>query len=484
METKLIFEKSVAGRQGVSLPKCDVPEIDPRAVFPASVQRKIKARLPEVPEFEVVRHYTNLSSLNYHIDKGIYPLGSCTMKHNPRVNEKTAALPGFTQLHPLSGEELSQGALSVIWNLEQALAEVSGMHSVSAQPVAGAHGELAALMVIRAYHEDKGNARKFVLIPDSAHGTNPASVVRAGYATIGVRSTAEGMIDIADLESKMTADVAAIMITNPNTLGLFEKDIRKIAEIMHGKGGLLYMDGANFNALMGIVKPGQIGFDVLHFNLHKTFSTPHGGGGPGAGPIGVSKELAPFLPDPRIEKKGETFSFALPAPKSIGRVHSFYGNFLVLVRAYTYILMLGRNGLKEATQMAIVNANYLLAKLKSKFTLAYPGPVLHEFVLTGAPFKDKGVKTLDIAKRLLDYGVYAPTIYFPLIVPEAIMIEPTETETREELDRFVSALESILQEVNENPQIVLSAPNTTPVKRLDEVKAAKELNIRFQFPTA
>jgi glycine dehydrogenase subunit 2 len=289
------------------------------------------------------------------------------------------------------------------------------------------------------------------------------------------------MIDLADLSEKMTGDVAAIMITNPNTLGLFEKDIKEIAKIVHGKGGLLYMDGANFNALMGIVKPGQIGFDVLHFNLHKTFSTPHGGGGPGAGPIGVSKELSLFLPDPRIEKKGETFSFAAPAPKSIGRVHGFYGNFLVLVRAYTYILMLGRNGLKEATQMAIVNANYLLSRLKNNFALAYPGPVLHEFVLSGVPFKGKGVKTLDFAKRLLDFGVYSPTIYFPLIVPEAIMIEPTETETREELDRFVLAFETTLREINENPQIVLSAPHSTPVKRLDEVKAAKELNIRYNF---
>jgi glycine dehydrogenase subunit 2 len=481
MEPKLIFEKSVPGRHGVSLPECDVPAVAPEAVYPAGLLRKEKARLPEVPEFEVVRHYTNLSSLNYHIDKGIYPLGSCTMKHNPRINEKTAALTGFTHLHPLSGAPQSQGALALIYNLEHALAELSGMHAVSAQPVAGAHGELASLMVIRAYHEDKGNPRKFVLIPDSAHGTNPASVVRAGYSTVGVKSTAEGTIDLTDLAAKMNPDVAAIMITNTNTLGLFEKDIKKIAEILHGQGGLLYMDGANFNALMGIVKPGKIGFDIMHFNLHKTFSTPHGGGGPGAGPIGASQALEPFLPGPRIEKKGEEFVFAPPSPKSIGRVHSFYGNFLVLVRAYTYILMLGANGLKEATENAILNANYLLSKLKGKFTLAFPGPVLHEFVLTGAQFRDKGVKTLDIAKRLLDYGVYAPTIYFPLIVPEAIMIEPTETETKEELDRFINALLSVLQEIQENPQMVQSAPHTTPVKRLDDVKAAKELNIRYNF---
>jgi glycine dehydrogenase subunit 2 len=481
MDTKLIFEKSVPGRCGISLPACDVPQINPAAVYPARFLRREKARLPEVPEFEVVRHYTNLSTLNYHIDKGIYPLGSCTMKHNPKVNEKTAALTGFVHLHPLTDPDLCQGALELIYELERSLAEVSGMHSVSAQPVAGAHGELTALMVIRAYHRDKGDPRKFVLIPDSAHGTNPASVVRAGYQTLGVKSTAEGMIDLVDLSAKMSPEVAAIMITNPNTLGLFEKDIRKIAEIVHGKGGLLYMDGANFNALMGIVKPGEIGFDVMHFNLHKTFSTPHGGGGPGAGPIGVSKALAPYLPDSRIEKKEGRFLFIEPNPKSIGKVHSFYGNFLVLVRAYTYLLMLGKNGLKEATEAAILNANYLLNRLKEKFTLAFPGPVLHEFVLTGASFKDHGVKTLDVAKRLLDFGVYAPTIYFPLIVPEAIMIEPTETETREELDRFADALETVLREVRENPQMVLGAPHTTPVKRLDEVKAAKELNIRYTF---
>ncbi len=481
MDQKLIFERSVPGRCGVSLPVCDVPESDPALLFTPSLLRKNKARLPEVPEFEVVRHYTNLSSLNYHIDKGIYPLGSCTMKHNPRVNEKTASLPGFTTLHPLVEEDLCQGALELIYSLEHALSEVSGMHSVSSQPVAGAHGELAALMVIHAFHENQGNARKYVLIPDSAHGTNPASVVRAGYKTIGVSSSKDGMIDLADLESKMTEDVAAIMITNPNTLGLFEKDISKIAEIIHDKGGLVYMDGANFNALMGIVKPGQIGFDVMHFNLHKTFSTPHGGGGPGAGPIGVSEKLAPFLPGPRIVKEGDRYLFSKINQKSIGKVHGFYGNFLVLVRAYTYIKMLGQDGLCEATENAIINANYLLQRLKDKFTLAYPGPVLHEFVLTGTPFKEKGVKTLDFAKRLLDFNVYAPTIYFPLIVPEAIMIEPTETETKEELDRFVSALETVLKEISENPDMVLSSPHTTPVKRLDEVKAAKELDVCFNF---
>lgn len=471
----------MAGRRGVSLPASDVPETNINTLFPASVLRKEKARLPEVPEFDVVRHYTNLSSLNFHIDKGIYPLGSCTMKHNPKINEKTAALPGFTHLHPLTDASLCQGALELIFNLEHALAEISGFDTVSTQPVAGAHGELAALMVIRAYHEDLGKPRKFVLIPDSAHGTNPASVIRAGYQTIGIRSNAEGTIDLADLEAKMTDDVAAIMITNPNTLGLFEKDIRKISEIVHARGGLLYMDGANFNALMGVVKPGKIGFDVMHFNLHKTFSTPHGGGGPGSGPIGVSKALAPFLPGPRIEKKGQKFAFSPLNSKSIGKVHGFYGNFLVMIRAYTYILMLGKSGLKEATENAIINANYLLSRLKALCPPAYSGPVLHEFVLTGSVFKDKGVKTLDIAKRLLDFGVYAPTIYFPLIVPEAIMIEPTETETREELDRFVAALTTVFREIEENPQHLLSAPHTTPVRRLDEVKAAKELNIRYPF---
>ncbi|MFH0918756.1 MAG: aminomethyl-transferring glycine dehydrogenase subunit GcvPB [Fibrobacterota bacterium] len=481
MNSTLIFEKSVPGRCGVRLPASDCPAVDLRSLFPKHCLRAEAARLPEVPEPEVVRHYTNLSSLNYHIDKGIYPLGSCTMKYNPKINEKTAALPGFTGLHPLQDAEQCQGALELMHGLERMLAEVSGMDSVSLQPVAGAHGEQTALMVIHAYHASKGHPRRFVLIPDSAHGTNPASVARAGYECLPVKSTAQGTIDLADLSARMTDEVAAIMITNPNTLGIFEKDIAQIADIVHGKGGLLYMDGANFNALMGVVQPGKIGFDCMHFNLHKTFSTPHGGGGPGSGPIGVSTALAPFLPSPRIEKTAQGFRFAAPDPRSIGRVHSFYGNFLVCVRAYTYCLMLGRDGLKEATENAILNANYLLAKLKGLFTLPYPGPALHEFVLSGSCFKDQGVKTLDIAKRMLDYGLYAPTIYFPLIVPEAIMIEPTETECREELDRLVSALESIVREINENPERVKAAPHTTPVKRLDEVKAAKDLDIRHTF---
>lgn len=481
MEEKLIFEKSVAGRCGVSLPKSDVPPVDMKGLFTEKLLRRAAARLPEVPEPEVVRHYTRLSSLNYHIDKGIYPLGSCTMKHNPRINEKCASLPGFTGLHPLQEDDQCQGALALMHGLEQALAEVSGMDAVSLQPVAGAHGELTALMVIHAYHRHKGHERRFVLIPDSAHGTNPASVVLAGYEPRGVKSGADGTIDLADLKSKMDDEVAAIMITNPNTLGLFEKNIAEIAEIVHGRGGLLYMDGANLNALMGLVKPGKIGFDVMHFNLHKTFSTPHGGGGPGSGPIGVSKALAPFLPSPRIEKTEKAFRFAAGNPLSIGRVHSFYGNFLIMVRAYTYILMLGGKGLREATENAILNANYLLNKLKDKFTVPYPGHPLHEFVLSAELFKDKGIKTLDIAKRMLDYGVYAPTIYFPLIVHEAIMIEPTETESREELDRFVSIIESIVREIGENPDLVKNAPHTTPVRRLDEVKAAKDLDICHRF---
>jgi glycine dehydrogenase subunit 2 len=377
--------------------------------------------------------------------------------------------------------EQAQGALELMHGLERMLAEVSGFDSVSLQPVAGAHGELTALMVIRAWHVAQGKPRRYVLIPDSAHGTNPASVVRAGYECLPVKSTAEGLIDLADLTARMTGEVAAIMITNPNTLGIFEKEIGKIADIVHSKGGLLYMDGANFNALMGVVKPGHAGFDCMHFNLHKTFSTPHGGGGPGAGPIGVSKALAPFLPSPRVQKTEQGFHFAAADPQSIGRVHSFYGNFLVCVRAYTYCVMLGAEGLKSATENAILNANYLLSKLKGLFTLPYAGPALHEFVLSGACFKDKGVKTLDIAKRMLDYGLYAPTIYFPLIVPEAIMIEPTETECREELDRLVSALQSIVAEINDNPERVKTAPHTTPVKRLDEVKAAKDLDIRHTF---
>jgi glycine dehydrogenase subunit 2 len=346
---KLIFEKSVPGRRGVSLPAPDVPEVDLAAAFPAHLLRKQKARLPEVPEFEAVRHYTCLSILNYHIDKGIYPLGSCTMKYNPRINEATASLPGFARLHPLVDPSLCQGALALMDGLEKALAEISGMHSVSLAPVAGAHGELTALMVIKAYFNRRGEARGTVLIPDSAHGTNPASVVLAGFEPKNVGSGPDGTIDLDDLKEKMDNSVAAIMITNPNTLGLFEKDIQSIADIVHGRGGLLYMDGANLNALLGIVKPGKIGFDVLHFNLHKTFSTPHGGGGPGSGPIGVCKALATFLPGPRIQKTGNTLGLSPGAPNTIGRVHGFYGNFLVMVRAYTYILMLGREGLKAAT---------------------------------------------------------------------------------------------------------------------------------------
>ncbi|OGS35604.1 MAG: glycine dehydrogenase (aminomethyl-transferring) [Elusimicrobia bacterium RIFOXYB2_FULL_49_7] len=479
MDNKLIFERSVTGRRGVSLPVSDVPVSDMASLFPPAFLRQAAARLPEATEPEVVRHYVNLSSLNYHIDKGIYPLGSCTMKYNPKVNEKCARFEGFEALHPLAEPSHCQGALELMVHLERMLAEISGMHSVSLQPVAGAHGELTALMVIHAYHRHRGAERRFVLIPDSAHGTNPASVVLAGYEPRGIKSGADGTIDLDDLRAKMDEEVAAIMITNPNTLGLFEKNITEIGRIVHDKGGLLYMDGANLNALMGIVKPGKIGFDVLHFNLHKTFSTPHGGGGPGAGPIGVSEALAPFLPCPRIRKTDKGYSFAEPHALSIGRVHSFYGNFLVMVRAYAYILSLGGKGLAQATENAILNANYLFKKIRDHFQVPYPGHALHEFVLSGSLFGDKGIKTLDIAKRMLDYGVYAPTIYFPLIVNEAIMVEPTETESREELDRFISVMESIVREIRENPEVVKNAPHTTPVRRLDEAKAAKELDINY-----
>ncbi|OGJ89520.1 MAG: glycine dehydrogenase (aminomethyl-transferring) [Candidatus Raymondbacteria bacterium RifOxyC12_full_50_8] len=477
---KLIFEKSSPGSRGITIPKHDVPEIQPDTVFPKGFLRQTPAELPEVPEYEVVRHYTNLSSLNYHIDKGIYPLGSCTMKHNPKINETTAAFEGFTGLHPLVPEHLCQGALELMYNLEHALAEISGMDAVSLQPAAGAHGELAALMVMAAYFRKKGEDRKYILIPDSAHGTNPASAAIAGFVPIQIASGPSGTIDCTELEKKMNPSVAAIMITNPNTLGLFEQEIERVANIVHGQGGLLYMDGANLNALMGIVKPGEIGFDVMHFNLHKTFSTPHGGGGPGSGPIGVRSHLAPFLPRPRIEKTNEGFRFSESVPQSIGKAHSFYGNFLVCVRAYTYILMQGGNGLAEASKRAIINANYLLSKLKGMFEQTYPGQPLHEFVLSGTPFKNKGVKTLDIAKRMLDYGVYAPTIYFPQIVPEAIMIEPTETETQEELDRLVSVLSAIVREIETDPEIVVQAPHTTPVRRLDEAKAARDLDVCFK----
>jgi glycine dehydrogenase subunit 2 len=469
------FEKTIPGRVGYTLPAPVFPAQQLMEVIPAGLLRKKPADLPEMSENDVVRHFVELSNLNYHIDKGLYPLGSCTMKYNPRLSEAMARLPGFTGIHPLQNQETVQGALALMHNLALMLAEISGMDQVTLQPAAGAHGELAAAMVIRAYFQKKGEVRPVILIPDSAHGTNPATAALAGFKVVTIQSGRDGLLDLADLDRHLNGEVAALMITNPNTLGLFEKQIKTIAQKIHGVGGLLYMDGANLNALLGLVRPGDIGFDIMHFNLHKTFGTPHGGGGPGAGPVGAKSFLTPFFPVPVVSKRGEDYHLDYNRPDSIGKVHSFYGNFLVLVRAYVYILLYGKSFLREISRNSIINANYLFSLIKDLFSVPYPGPYMHEFVVSGSNYKESGIKTLDIAKRLLDYGFYAPTVYFPLIVPEAIMIEPPETESKETLDNFASTIRKICGEARNDPETVKAAPVNTPVQRLNEVKAAKEL---------
>lgn len=478
---KLIFELSSEGRKGYALPKPTVPTKNIDEVIPKKFLRKKAARLPEVSEIDVMRHFVELSQLNYHIDKGFYPLGSCTMKYNPKINEDIARNSCFTDLHPLQDVQRSQGALALMDELSQFLCEIAGMKAVTLQPVAGAHGELTGLMLIRAYHEDKGNPRETVLIPDSAHGTNPASATISGYKAVQIKSNENGLVDLDSLRANLNENTAALMLTNPNTLGLFESQLKEIKELLDEVGALLYMDGANLNALLGIVRPGDVGVDVLHFNLHKTFSTPHGGGGPGSGPVGVSERMVDFLPVPRILKQNGQYSLEENFPKSIGKIHSFYGNFGVMVKAYVYIRMLGNEGLKRVSQNAIINANYLKSQLKDYFDMPFPGAAMHEFVLSGNRQKKKSASTLDIAKRLLDYGMHAPTIYFPLIVPEALMIEPTETESIEMLDTFVDALIQINKEIDENPDLVKHAPHSTPVSRLDEVKAIKSPDIRYNF---
>ncbi len=479
MTEPLIYELSKPGRRGYTLPRLDVPELEVQQVIPAPLLRSKPPALPEVSENEVVRHFVRLSSLNYHVDRGFYPLGSCTMKYNPKINEDLAKLPGFTHLHPLQPEETVQGALALMHALQQFLAEIAGVDAVTLQPAAGAHAELTGILLARKYHEDQGKSRSVVLVPDSAHGTNPASVTLAGYEVRVVRSTDRGTIDLTDLERNLSEDVAVFMVTNPNTLGLFEEEIVVVAKRIHEVGALMYMDGANLNALLGKARPGDMGFDIVHFNLHKTFSTPHGGGGPGAGAIGVMAALEPYLPVPRIEEVEGSWRLTYDHPKSIGKIHGFYGNFLVMVRAYAYIRMMGPEGLERVAEDAVLNANYLMERLKSLLPVAYPRRCMHEFVLTGKLLKKLGVRTLDIAKRLLDYGFHAPTIYFPLIVPEALMIEPTETETKETLDAFVAALQRILKEAEENPELLRTAPHTTPVRRLDEAWAARHPNLRY-----
>jgi len=481
LSEKLIFDLSSAGRRGYSLPDLDVPLKDIGTLLPQEALRQKEPELPEVSEVEVVRHFIRLSILNHHVDKGIYPLGSCTMKYNPKINEDLARLPGFSQLHPYQPEKSVQGALKLMYELGQYLKEIGGMDEITLQPAAGAQGELTGMLLTRAYHEKLGRPRSKVVIPDSAHGTNPASVIIAGYTTLQVKSNDKGLVDLDELKKVMTEEVAALMLTNPNTLGLFESQILEIEKIVHDAGALLYLDGANLNALLGVAKPGDMGFDMVHFNLHKTFSTPHGGGGPGSGPVGVKKHLADFLPVPTVATRGEDQYFLdYKRPDSIGKVQGFYGNFGVMVKAYAFIRSCGAKGLREISENAIINANYLMESLKEYYDLQYPGPCQHEFVLSGTRQKEKGAKTLDIAKRLLDYGLHAPTVYFPLIVSEALMIEPTESESRESLDEFIEAMIEIDREITENPEMVRSAPHNTPVARLDEVKAAKDLNVRWK----
>ncbi len=451
--------------------------------IPSYLKRKKEPKIPDLTEGEVIRHFDRLSRKNYSVDYGFYPLGSCTMKYNPKLNEELASLPEFTLLHPLQPEETVQGILKVAKELENFLCLISGLDALTLQPAAGAHGELVGMLIVRKYHTEKGNKRKYVLIPDSAHGTNPASVTLAGYSVIEIKSNSEGLIDIDDLRKKAKEDVAALMITNPNTLGLFESNIKLISDILHEKDIILYMDGANLNALLGITRPGDAGVDILHFNLHKTFSTPHGSGGPGSGPVGVKKYLEKYLPVPRIVTEEGKLKLSYDFPHSIGKVHAFYGHPLVWIRALSYILRIGRENLREISEFAILNANYLRKKLEKYFENPYPKrPSMHEFVLSAENIKRKyGVKALDIAKRLLDYGFHPPTIYFPLIVKEALMIEPTETESIETLDRFVEAIEKIMKEIEENPELLKNAPYNTPVRRLDEGKASRELDVRYNF---
>ncbi|MBN1937664.1 MAG: aminomethyl-transferring glycine dehydrogenase subunit GcvPB [Anaerolineae bacterium] len=463
----LIFELSSPGQQGCMLPNLDVPP----AELPVEMLRDDLV-LPEVAEVDVVRHFVRLSQLNFAIDKGFYPLGSCTMKYNPKINEDTARLPGFAQTHPYQPQETVQGSLELLYKLQEALKALSGFAAITLQPAAGAHGEFAGVLAMRACHLANGDAcRDIILIPDSAHGTNPASTAMCGYRVQEIKSDARGNVDLQDLQTHCNDRIAGMMLTNPNTLGLFDEHVLEVCDLIHDCGGLMYGDGANFNALLGIAQPATLGFDVMHFNLHKTFSTPHGGGGPGAGPVGVSRQLADFLPGPIVEKEGDTFKWSDP-PRSVGRMRAFYGNFGVLVRAYTYITSLGAAGLREVSEMAVLNANYLRVKLQEVWPLAIDRICMHEFVLQGP---HGAVHTIDIAKRLMDYGhAHPPTIYFPLIVPEAMMIEPTETESKRTLDQFVEDMKRIAEEAQTNPDLLHKAPHGTPVRRLDEVQAARK----------
>lgn len=484
LEEPLLCEISVSGRVGFSIPKSDVPTREASKSFPNTLLRKVSAELPEVTEADLIRHFTRLSTQNYCKDAGFFPLGSCTMKHNPRINEAAAALPGFAALHPAQDDDTTQGALQLIFELEEYLSEISGMDAVSTRPAAGSHGELAGLMIIRAYLTDQGNARKKVIIPDSAHGTNPASAAICGYQVVQVKSGPDGIIEPDALAKVMDEDVAALMITNPNTLGLFETNIEALCKIVHDKGGLVYCDGANLNALMGIAKIGHMGVDVMHFNLHKTFTTPHGGGGPGSGPVGVKKHLEAYLPIPVLEKTPKGYFWREDRPKSIGRIKAFFGNFGMFVRAYTYIREMGGEGLKRVSELAVLNANYIRARLEKDFYLPYKQRSLHECVFTDKWQLPHKVKTLDVAKRLMDYGFHPPTVYFPLLISGALMIEPTETESKYSCDQFIEAMHAIAAEARSEPSLVTSAPNKTFRRRLDETRAAREPKLTWRRKSA
>ena len=473
-DEKLIFEMSQCGRKAYSLPACDVPEQDINRLIPVECLRKSGPEMPEVAEVDIIRHFTRLSKRNYGVDFGFYPLGSCTMKYNPKINEDMAQLKGFTRVHPYQDEETVQGCLELMHRTDRMLAEITGMERVSLQPAAGAHGEMTGLMMIKEYHKSRGEMhRNRIIVPDSAHGTNPASAVAAGFNVVEVKSNKRGEIDVEALKPLANDEIAGLMLTNPNTLGLFETNIMEVAEIIHQAGGLLYYDGANANAILGISRPGDMGFDVVHLNLHKTFSTPHGGGGPGSGPVGVKKDLVPFLPVPVIEYRKGRYMLDYDRPYSIGRVKSFYGNFGIVIKAYAYIMSMGPEGLRKVSEAAVLNANYLMKRLKNYFLLPYERTCMHEFVLSGEKQKEKGVSTADMAKRVIDFGFHPPTIYFPLIVREAIMIEPTETESKETLDEFIDAMIKIAMEAVTDPDKIRDAPHNAPVSRLDEVNAAR-----------
>jgi glycine dehydrogenase subunit 2 len=477
---KVLFEKSVAGESAVRLPECDVPQTRIESAIPAALLADKAPELPELGEREVTRHFTLLSKRMMSVDANFYPLGSCTMKYNPKINEWASGLDGFTSLHPYQDEADVQGALEIMYNLRKYLEEISGLAEVSLHPAAGAHGELTSMMVVRAYYRSRGEDRSEVLIPDTAHGTNPASCALCGETVTVVKSTPEGLVDLDDLKAKVSGKTAALMITNPNTLGLFEKNIVEIARIMHNSGAQLYIDGANMNAIMGQVRPGDFGADIMHFNLHKTFSTPHGCGGPGSGPIAVAEHLKPFLPVPQVDFVNGKYVWDFKRPKSIGKVRTFAGQFGVMVRAYTYIRALGAQGVKEASDKAVLAANYLAKKLMDTYQLPYALPCKHEFVLSADRQKEKGIRALDIAKRLIDHDIHPSTIYFPMIVSECMMVEPTETETLETLDRFVAVMKAIDREVTSDPEAVHGAPWSTPVRRVDEVKAARQPDLHWK----